>query len=77
MSNQLPGCDSCYGNTPLFEGEKLHVNQVGRTLRIVDYPLDGDTNFVESFYLRMNFCPNCGHEYEVRTIQEGWNKCLN
>ena len=42
MSNQLPGCDSCYGNTPLFEGEKLHVNQVGRTLRIVDYPLDGD-----------------------------------
>ena len=63
MSNQLPGCDKCYANSYVLQGENLQIVRFSRMLQIVSHPTIADEGEIESMWINMNFCPDCGHDY--------------
>ena len=63
MSNQLPGCDKCYENSYVLQDENLQIVRFSRMLQIVSHPTIADEGGIESMCINMNFCPDCGHDY--------------
>lgn len=63
MSNQLHGCDKCYANSLILQGDNLQIIRVNRMLQIIGYPNIADEGEIESMCMNMNFCPDCGHDY--------------
>ena len=73
MSNQSLGCDKCYANNLILQGENLQIIRVNRMLQIISHPTYEDEGEIESMCMNMNFCPDCGHDYnsDERFKEEG------